>query len=80
MYFTINPKSNIPLINKIILSYFRTFGLTFSGFTLNKSEEFIVNKELKMFGHIYTILIIVSLNILYLTLKEFDFLDAIYNS
>jgi hypothetical protein len=49
-------KRNIPLINKIILRYFRIFGLTFGGFTLNKSEEFIVNKNLKIFGHIYTFL------------------------
>jgi hypothetical protein len=62
------------------LWYFRIFGLTFGGFTLNENKEFIVNKKLKIFGHIYTILIIVSLNILYLTSKESDFLDAIYNS
>jgi hypothetical protein len=80
MYFTINPKSNIPLINKIILWYFRIYGLTFGGFTLNKSKEFIVNKKLKIFGHFYTILIIVTLIVLYLTSGKSHFLDAIYNS
>jgi hypothetical protein len=78
MYFTNNPKS--PLINTIILWYFRIFGLTFGGFTLNKSEEFIVNTKLKIFGHIYTILIIVSLNIHFLINRESKYLDSIYNS
>ncbi len=45
MFFTIKLKSNIPLINKIILWYFRIYGLTFGGLTLNKSEEFILNKK-----------------------------------
>ncbi len=67
MLFTNRQKSNIPIINKIILWYFRIFGLTFGGFTLSKNGEFIVNTKLKIFGHIYTILIIVSLNIFILT-------------
>jgi hypothetical protein len=80
MLFTNKQKINIPSINKIILWYFRIFGLTFGGFTFNKSEEFIVNTKLKIFGHIYTILIIVSLNILFLTDRKYDHLDSIYNS
>jgi hypothetical protein len=81
MLFTNKQKSNIPIIKKIILWYFRIFGLTFGGFTLNKNEEFIVNRKLKIFGHIYTILIIVTLNILYLTSnKSYIDLEAIYNS
>jgi hypothetical protein len=81
MLFTNKQKSNIPIINKIILWYFRTFGLTFGGFTLNKNEEIIVNKKLKMFGHIYTIiLIIVYLNIFILTFNKSNTFEAIYNS
>jgi hypothetical protein len=78
--FTNKQKSNIPIVNKIILWHFRIFGLTFGGFTLNKNEEFIVNTKLKIFGHIYTILIIVSLNIFILTSKKSKTLEAIYNS
>jgi len=81
MLFANKPKSNIPLINKIILWYFRIFGMTFGGFTLNKNEEFIVNRKLKIFGHIYTILITVSLNISILASnKSNNDLEAIYNS
>jgi hypothetical protein len=81
MLFTNKQKSNIPIIYKIILWYFRIFGLTFGGFTLNKSEELIVNRKLKIFGHIYTILIIVTPNILYLTSnKSNSDLEAISNS
>jgi hypothetical protein len=55
--------------------------MTFGGFTLNKNEEFIVNRKLKIFGHIYTILITVSLNISILASnKSNNDLEAIYNS
>jgi len=80
MLFTNKQEINIPSINKIILWYFRIFGLTFGGFTFNKNEGFIVNTKLKIFGHIYTILIIVSLSLHFLINRESKYLDSIYNS
>jgi len=72
--FSKNIKEFIPkreknaIFIRLLLWYYRIFGLTFGGLIITKTNECKINQNLKRFGFITTILIIIVMNIL-----QFDY-------
>jgi hypothetical protein len=63
----------VPLIVLLFVWYYRIFGITFGGL-VTKNGECIVNRNLKIFGNVFTI----SLMILYLIASRFVFGTRIF--
>jgi hypothetical protein len=64
----LSKRKNKSIFVRLLLWYYRIFGITFGGLTITKTNECKINQNLKRFGFITTILIIIVMNIL-----QFDY-------
>jgi hypothetical protein len=61
-------RKNKSIFIRLLVWYYRIFGLTFGGLIITKTNECKINQNLKRFSFITTILIIIVMNIL-----DFDY-------
>jgi hypothetical protein len=74
------PKEEInSIFIRLLLWYYRIFGLKFGGLIITKTNECKINQNLKRFGFITTILIIISLNYLHLEYNKSEPANKIYS-
>jgi hypothetical protein len=71
-------KKNLIFIRSL-LWYYRIFGLTFGGFIITKTNECKINQNLKRFGFITTILIIITVNYLLFNYNRPNLKNRIYS-
>jgi hypothetical protein len=72
-------KKKVPIIVAIFIRYYRIFGITFGGLVI-RSGKCVVNKNLKIFGNVLTISLMIGFIILSrITLKHVN-LVKIYDS
>jgi hypothetical protein len=64
---------------RLLLWYYRIFGLTFGGLIITKTNECKINQNLKRFSFITTILIIIALNYLEFDCDKPDLNNKIYS-
>ena len=57
-----------PFFIKILVIYYRIFGLSIGGLTITKDNECKINKYYKYFGHILTLFILIIFNWVYILL------------
>jgi hypothetical protein len=64
---------------RLLLWYYRIFGLTFGGLIITKTNECKINQNLKRFGFITTILIIIIMNYLHFDYNKPELKNKIYS-
>jgi hypothetical protein len=68
----------VDLVHLKILWFCRIFGLTFGGLVIKENGEFSVNKSLKIFGNIVTLIIIT--NEIYMRIEFINEINFMYKS
>jgi hypothetical protein len=64
---------------RLLLWYYRIFGLTFGGLIITKTNECKINQNLKRFGFITTILIVIALNYVQFDYNKPELKNKIYS-
>jgi hypothetical protein len=64
---------------RLLLWYYRIFGLTFGGLIITKTNECKINQNLKRFGVMTTILIVIALNYVQFDFNKPDLKNKLYS-
>jgi hypothetical protein len=72
-------RTNKSTFIRLLVWYYRIFGLTFGGLIITKTNECKINQNLKRFGCITTILIIITVNYLLFDYNKPNFKNRVYS-